>query len=166
MDCLKSFSLNLTGNINGTGITFYAWGTAGDYNWLYETTGLQSTFIPQGFKNINIYKIEQVGFLQSGRSANSSLINDWSFFIRLNGQNPVPTGNILATNDFGLVSQFTPLIALGKYNTSFEFINPITSVSSIVVERLEANGIGNISGSAVYIEWNVTLIVYYTFEGE
>jgi hypothetical protein len=166
MECLKSFSLSLSGNISGTGTQFWAWGPITDYNWNYESNGLSSTFNIQGFKNINIHKIEQLGYFNSARSSNSVIINDWSFFVRINGQNPVLPGFISATNDFGLTQQLTPLIALGKYNNSIEFISPISSVSSLVVEKFEANGTGSNSGSAALIEWSVTINVYYSFEGE
>jgi hypothetical protein len=166
MECLRSFNFQSAGNVTASFGTLNVWGIATTFNWLYDSAAGSSSFEVQGFKNINIYKLEVCAYIQSTLNTDPALVEDWSFFVRVNGQNPVPQGFIGTINDFGLTTQFTPLIPLGKYNPSFTFATPITSVGSIQITNLWAQGTGAQGGAAVNLNYTAVFNVFYKFEGE
>jgi hypothetical protein len=166
MECLRSFNFLSSGNVTAAFPQINTWGPASNLNWIYDSAPGSSSFEIQGFKNVNIYKLSVTGYIQSTLSTDPAIIEDWSFFVRVNGQNPVPQGFIGSINDFNLATELTPLIALGKYNSSFIFESPITSVGSLQIVNLWAQGRGAQSGAAINLNWTVVFNVYYKFEGE
>jgi hypothetical protein len=170
MDCVRSFSFSASANENVVSPNIRTWGTAPQNYWIYESSAGSSTFNIQGFKNINIFSIEAVGNVGTLTTTGSSgvLVQDWSFLVQINGQNPLVNGNITASpNRFSIVSQPTgPLFELSKYNPKLELADPISSPSSIQINRLNASGIGAQNLTQINLAWFMTFVVYYKYEGE
>jgi len=170
MDCLRSFSF--LSSANETAVTaseVNTWGASPQNYWLYSSTNAASTFNVQGFKNVNIHKVEAVGDVAClPNTSQSILVNDWAFFVQLNGQNGAIPGNITSSpNGFSIVTEpNNPVISLSRFNTKIEFATPVQSVSSIQITKLNARGIGAQNLTSINIAWHMTFIVYYTFEGE
>jgi hypothetical protein len=172
--CLQSFSFLLSGNENFVYPELNTQGpNANSLNWKYASTNATSTFGVQGFKNINIYKIQAVGNIYSEQSTDTFsssmlLVSDWAFFLQLNGQNAAVIGNVTTSpNGWAMVTEpNNPIVALSRFQTSIEFATPIQSVSSLQIQKLIASGTAAGNGSILNIAWYMTFIVYYTFQDE
>jgi hypothetical protein len=166
MDCLKSFNFQVSGATTASSGNLNAWGIATNYNFIYDSFPGSSILNIQGFKNIDVYKLKVTGYVQSTYNSQPGIVEDWNFFVRVNGQNPLPTAVVNNTNNFGLSLDFNPLIPLGKYNQSIEFISPINSVNSLQIENLWVQGRGAISDTQLNLNWTAVFTVIYKFEGE
>jgi len=166
MDCFKSFNFQVSGATTATGSNLNAWGIATNYNFIYDSSPGSSTLDIQGFKNIDVYKLEVNGYIQSTLNFEPGIITDWNFFVRVNGQNPIPSAIVNTTNNFGLSLELNPLIPIGKYQKSIEFISPINSVNSLQIENLWVQGRGAETNSLVNLNWTAVFTVIYKFEGE
>jgi len=169
MDCLRSFSFKISGITNAGGAEIITWGVAPQNYWIYASSALSSTYTIEGFKNVNIYKIEAVGDVASGvGSLNSVIVNDWAFEVQIQGQNQAIIGKVeAAPNTFNMaIEPLNPRIILSRFNTDFEFASPIQSAKSISITKLNARGIGAQNLALLNIGWNMTFTVYYNFEGE
>jgi hypothetical protein len=166
MDCLKSFNFQVSGSTTATSGNLNAWGIATNYNFIYDSFPGSSTLDIQGFKNIDVFKLKVTGYIQSTYNFEPAIITDWNFFVRVNGQDPLPTAVVNPTNNFGLSLELKPLIPLGKYNQSIEFISPINSVSSLQIENLWVQGRGAETNTLVNLNWTAVFTVIYKFEGE
>ena len=168
MGCLQSFSFVSSASANISGASLDTWGLAPQNYWTGTKFGT-SVFTFQGFKSVDIYSIQAVGdvtVLQG--TGNAAIVNDWSFFIQLNGTFPLVSGNVQVTpNDFSIQrSSPNPNIVLNRYNTLCKFSSPIRSVSSIGIGGIRASGIGAENLLAVDLVWEMTFVVNYLYEGE
>ena len=170
MECLKSFMF--TSNISGTysvGPLLDIWGIQPRVSWAYQKGSGVDKFNVEGFKNINIHQIKMVGEMFTG-SATSSAVNvdDWVFYIRLNGQSPLINGNLTTTlGDYNLTYPATnPIFALSKYSRILDFEDPITSVKSIEMINVLASGLSAQNLTSINLGWYFNFFVYYTYEGE
>jgi len=169
MDCLRSFTFISSANESIVAPNIDTWGLAPQNYWLANSSAGTSTFNIQGFKNVNIHSIEASGevscLLNTGFSV---LVNDWSFYVQINGQNPLVSGNITASpNRFSIQTQGTnPNFSLSKYNPKIEFADPIESARSIQITGFKASGIGAESLTTVNLAWNLNFVVYYSYEGD
>ena len=170
MSCLQSFSFLASGDEQYAFPELNADGIATDLNWKYSSQNASSTFKVQGFKNINIFKIEAVGHVFSKQNTEVSIVSDWAFYVQINGFNAPAIGSVLnSPNGFAIgVEDSNPVFALSRYNTSVEFSTPIQSVQSIQLVKLVAQGVGaDLNASfELNIAWYMNFMVYYTFEGE
>jgi hypothetical protein len=169
MDCLRSFSFRVSANTSESYPQIDTWGAAPENYWLYSSTLASSTFNVQGFKNINVYKIEAVGDISCLPNTSASvLVNDWEFYVKINGQNASIPGYITSSPNGFIMTTVpeNPTVSLSKFNTKIEFLTPVQSVLSIQILKLNARGIGAENLSLVNISWHMTFIVYYNFEGE
>ena len=167
MSCIKSFIITSSANETGIGpAQVDTWGV--DNYWIFNKGGT-STFNIEGFKNINIHSIEAQGDVASLIATGSSVIvNDWSFIIQVNGQNPIIGGNITAApNNYSIVTFGTnQIFSLSRYNPKFCLDSPIQSVTSINIQGLRASGYGAENLLTLNLAWFMNFIVYYSFEGE
>jgi len=167
MDCLRSFSFKAQTN-GAFGAQANVWGSAPQNYWIVSSANL-STYNIDGFKNINIFKIEAIGDVTTTvGNSNKALVQDWSWIVRING-NQSTIGNNIGTNDYSISNQINnPEIMLSKYNPKIEFIEPVTSVKSIELININASGIGaqNIATPLINLNWDITFLCYYRFEGE
>jgi hypothetical protein len=171
MSCLKSFSFISAANENAVPPEIKTWGPGSDLNWLFQSSNPNSTFLIEGFKNVNIHSIQAVGTVSTLLGAvppSSMIVTDWAFSVRINGQNPLISGSIQAApNGFSIQSQpINPTIELSRYNPSYTFANPIQSATSIDLTRLQASGTGAEAAANINIAWFITFIIFYTYEGE
>ena len=170
MECLKSFSFlsSVVGNVS-TGPTLDIYGVSPRISWAYQRGSTGTTFNIQGFKNINIHKIQLVGeFFTSNATGFACDIDDWIFYIQVNGQSPLVGGNITTSpNDFALTYPArNPIFSLSKFNTTLDFADPITSVRSINILDVRASGLSAQSLTTINIGWYMNFMFYYSYEGE
>ena len=173
MDCLKSFNFTIANQSNyGAAQGFLYWQIGAQHFWTLDTSAItaSSTYNIQGFKNINIFKIEITGDFNSSPqfAPYQCIIQNWNISLQIEGQNSQSTGNVLAApNDFGLVEQsLNPAFRFSKFQNSVSFESPIQSAKKIIVNRIFADGIANQSLLSAQIGYVVNVTVFYKYEGE
>ena len=171
MDCLRSFNFALFGQSNFTPANgFKYWQIGTQHFWLFQNNAANSIYNITGFKNINIYKIEVTGDINSDNLpvGFSALVQNWNFELQIIGQNSQSVGNISTVpNGFNMIEQpIDPLFNLSKFQRSIEFASPIQSAKNIVVNALYADGIANESILSAQLEYQLLVNVYYKYEGE
>lgn len=168
MECLKSFSLQVSSfSDESSASEITTWGLAPQNYWFYKSTNPSSSFNIQGFKNINIFKIEVIGNINSDLGSNTVLVQDWQTHITITGQNATIGGNVNATNGFAMsVQTINPNFVLSKFNPCIEFKTPIQSASIFSLTQFQAQGIGAKNLSVLLINWNLTFNIYYNFQEE
>jgi hypothetical protein len=167
MDCLRSFSLNIRGTETSIAPETTFWSVGTQHFFSYQSTNLQSQFQIQGFKNINIYKIEVVGNISNNPPLNTGIIQDWSVGIQITGDNSIIGGNITSPNGFGLIQQtVNPVFVINKFYPFINFNSPINSGKFFTILNLYAQGIGSQNLLSLNIGWDLTFTIYYLFEGE
>jgi hypothetical protein len=170
MQCLKSFSFTSSANENAVSPEINGWQIGTQHFWIYASTNPDSIFNIQGFKNVNIHKIEMVGDVFSNFAIpnTSALVQDFNWQIQLIGQNAVIGGNIPSSpNGFAFITEpNNPRFTLSKYYPKIEFASPIQSVTQIIITGFNANGIAAQNLANINLTWFITFNVFYTFEGE
>lgn len=171
MECLKSFTLNINDNFVFTSASgdFVEWNSLGTIKpWVVfqADSFTKSVFNVQGFKNIEVYGLSLVGIVRPTRSipSNNALVEDWGVSVILDGRTPLING-FFGTNSFGVV-QGANNVFLSKNQNEYKLIDPIQSVKTITIEALSASGIQNENSTSVDLAFNVSVIVYYKYEGE
>jgi hypothetical protein len=165
MSCLRSFTLALNGNVIPSGSNVEIWGPG--FNFLARTVVPGSGFKIEGFKNIDVYKIEAVGRVECLFGSNNGLVEDWGLFCQLTGQSAIIGGSLTTPNNLGMSLQtLSPQFLLSKYNPSICFSSPISSATLFSVNQINAQGIHSESPTAVQIGWNFDIVIHYKFEGE
>lgn len=168
MDCLRTFTLNLTGNKFYSGSEIKTYVSGGQHIWQVDAVQ-SSKFNIQGFKNINVYSIELIGSLQTvlGGTA-GALVTNWAVGINLEGTIPQISGTIDSTNDWVLNTSgiYANSFSLGSNNQKVIFNTPFESVKQIFFERITAQGFGYQTATDINLLWELQLICHYKFEGE
>lgn len=168
MECLRSFILNVGGNSTVSGGNLATWGLAPQNYFIATINGL-STFNIEGFKNVNIHSVEMIGDVTSVvGGTDQAIIQDWAFSFEVLGQNPFLNGGITVTpNTFIMTRQaINPVFNLSRYNTKLSLVDPIVSASTIRINQLKASGIGARNLTQLNLQWGMTLLVKYNYEGE
>jgi hypothetical protein len=168
MNCLKSFTIHSSSNINTSAGKI--WLQNGNSYWILDTN-LSSSFIIEGFKNINIHGVEIIGALEGNTSGSDrAIVSDWGTTLQLQGGTiPQVSGRINTTpNNWSIdnTSAFARLFTLGKYQNKVMFASPFESVKSINFLNLNAQGNGSLSLVSLDLKWNFQWVFYYTYEGE
>ena len=167
MDCLKSFTLQISGVENSTSPETTFWTLGAQHFFYYKSTNAGSSYSIQGFKNILIHKIEAIGNVETTPSINSALVQDWSVILQITGNLQQIGGQINTPNGFTLTQPTTaPFFNLNKFNPSIEFASPLQSATLFTVNSINAQGIANQNLITLSIGWFLTFNVYYTFDGE
>ena len=169
MNCLRSFNFKSDAFENLVAPDIDVWLNGVHTFWIAQKPAGISTFNIQGFKNINIHSIEVQGIVDSNvGTANSVIVNDWTFAIQVNGQNALVSGlTVGAPNPYAIVIQGTNVnFNLSKYSPKFTLMDPIQSARSIQILGLKASGIGVENIAAINLSWTVNFIVYYSYEGD
>jgi len=174
MDCLRSFTLNLNQNFSFTNPQYLAWNTSGtgtNLPWTVESglsnsPPVSSNFNIQGFKNVDLYGITLIGncYPTNATASKQGLVNDWGINLNLTG-NPPLIGGTIGTNDFGFYQGGTD-ISLTKYQNVYSLSDPVKSVTQIQISFLRASGFQFEDSTAIDLTYDLSLIVYYKFEGE
>ncbi len=168
MSCLKSFTINSLQNLNTSAGKI--WLQNGNAYWILDIA-LSSTFVIQGFKNINIHGIEIIGNLIGNTTGSDRcIVEDWGTTLQLTGGTiPQVSGSITAApNQWALdnTTAFARLFTLTKYQNKVMFASPFESVKQISFLELNAQGNGSLSGTILDLKWNFQWVFYYTYEGE
>lgn len=173
MDCLRSFSLTITDQNTYTAasssLTVWSHGQNHSYA-IYSTDS--STFLIQGFKNINVFKVDMIGNVSSAYGnaprVDNANANDFEIGVQLVGQLPQPIGVIGSPNDLPIITNtfIEQIYTLSKYKTSVEFSTPIQSVKSISFYDFKAFGNNLENLAQVKMGYQLQFIFYYQFEGE
>lgn len=169
MSCLNSFTILSSANENIVAPNITTWGLAPQNYWLAQSSAGTSTFNIQGYQLINIHAIEAVGnvtcLLNTG---NSVIVNDWSFYLQVAGQNALASGNIVAApNRFSIQIQGPAVsLNLSRYNPKIEFASPIKACSNFQITGFQASGIGAQSLANINLAWNINFVIYYSYENQ
>lgn len=171
MNCLESFSFYSQGNdAIGSGEGLVSWGTLASNGWIVNSLGTSSQYNIQGFKNINVYGIEIVGFVGAKTGGNyGGIVTDWAFTLQVEGTVPRVSSIISPTpNYFAISDSDSNLdnVVLSKLKPSIQFATPIQSVKSIIIDELYATGTHLETLGSIRLAWSVTFVVYYKYEGE
>jgi len=166
MDCLQSFSFTSSANENAVPPEIKTWVVGTNNYWLYNSTNVQSSFLPVGFKNINVYSIQTIGNVYSLTSGvNGALVEDWTWTIQCIGQNATIGGTVV-TGGFSIQNQSTnPTFALSKFSPIINFESPLQSITQINLTGFKAQGIGAENIANINLAWVIVFNVYYKFEG-
>jgi len=167
--CIKSFNFLVVNQVNEPTPEFYPWTIGTENFWLYASNNTASTLTVQGFKNINIYKIEINGnvYSEASPSGVAGIVQNWHVIMTIDGQNSNFVGGNYVAGGFNMINQANnPNILLNKFQRSQTFTTPIQSASKITIESLYADGIANQSNVSIKLDWWLNVTVHYTFEGE
>jgi len=170
MDCLRSFNVSVKDNALLTAGNVKTW-LVGVQEFFAIEYGTSSTFNVQGFKNINIYGVQLVGYIQTlpTDATGGCIVEDWSQNIYINGQLALVGGFVTSSPDFWNIDingTEPRIFALGKYQRSINFGDPLQSVSSIEFQKLSVQGIGGQTVDTVSLDWDLVYTFYYKYEGE
>ena len=169
MDCLRTFSITINQNTLFTAPEVRTWGNVGNYHWAMESTNT-SFYDVQGFKNINLFSIEMVGQLQSDAvnyASDFSTVLDYGFILDITGQMPEVSGKIgLTPNVWNILTPYNDELCLSKFNPKLTFNEPIQSFKRVSFEKLFANGQNATTINTVALNYNLTFIFNYKYEGE
>ena len=172
MECMRSFNFSITNQSNyGLAQGFLYWQIGTQHFWTLDIPGSQSSkYIIQGFKNINIFKIEMVGDVRSSPqfAPFNCIVQNWNIGVQVIGQNSQSTGIVqTAPNNYSMFEQpLDPAFMLSKFQNSISFPSPIQSAREINIGSLYADGIANNTATSAQISYGITFTIYYKYEGE
>lgn len=166
-DCLKSFQLNISQSQAFTNNDYRTWGVLGNYHWVLNYQG-NSVYTIEGFKNILIYGVEMVGYVQANNLASTTkgIVQDYGFNVILDGQYPSINGVVSPTIDFWGINPFQKRIALTKYQNRYNFFAPVVSPKTITFNRLVAQGNQAEDSATLNLSYDLTFNFFYKYEGE
>lgn len=168
MDCYRSFNITIDQNrtFNNTTSQIKNWGNIGNYHWVVVEDA-NSFFEIQGFKRIDLYGIEMVGYIQTTLGANDGgIVTDYSFKIGIGGQNPLVSGNVRPSpNDWG-ISTGVGQYQLGKYSNKITFETPFTGVTALQFAQLKVQGQNGETLNSLNLDINLVFNFLYKFDGE
>jgi hypothetical protein len=172
MDCLRSFNFNAkvsAFNFGTPGSSVKTW-LNGVQEFFVFSSGGNSVFDIQGFKNINIYSCKVVGNVQSPLTGTGGVVlEDWSFEVFLNGQAPLISGTpSLISNTWNLTtnSDDSRTFDIGKHCPKVDFSTPYQSVTTIEIRKIKGQGYGAQTPGLVVLDIDVNFIFEYRYEGE
>jgi hypothetical protein len=170
MDCLRSFNFSLAVQStfdNADGLYTWQIGSQNYFSLDYLSVG-GSTYVIQGFKNINIFKIEVNGDWNNlPQIGVNSLVQNWKCDLIIKGKNSTPVGNVLSSpNDYGMIISSMPYLRLTKFQPSATFETPVESATEITLENLYCDGIAPQSLTDVRLSYRFNFTVFYQYEGE
>jgi len=171
MDCLRSFNFIVNTQSNWGSPEISIWTVGGQNFFTFERSSPSgSKYTIQGFKNINIFKIEVTGDINSTPQFDPYLciVQNWWVIFTVTGQNSSSVGEVRSSpNVFNMIEQSTdPRFKLSKYQSSLTFESPIQSAKEILITEISADGIGNRTLLSAQIGYLLNFTVYYKFEGE
>lgn len=172
MDCLRSFtqSINIQNTLTGLNSVFSFWTVGLNINCSAVATFASSAgpavFLPQGFKNINIYALRLNGEIISDPISltQKAKIDTWGVILNTVGSYSVLSG--VDSNQIISPVQNPIIFSLSKFANYVDFPSPIQSVSNISINNIY------IQASECQVNTNISLLgqlqltVYYQFEGE
>ena len=169
MDCLRQFqfyiSQSRTLTVAASQFDYFPTAFNQITPWAAQLNGQFLNYAIQGFKNIDIYGVKMLGYVQSPIGGTSAgIVNDYSFQIGIAGQNPQISG-VITTNDYAGVTN-NSTVQLSQYQNEIMFAEPIKSSTSLSIGTFKAQGIGAESSTQIILQLEIQLYFYYKFEGE
>jgi hypothetical protein len=180
MDCLRNFTFQTNWNqliSNPLNASTYQFWTSGVQQKLSCVTNYYSgpntniSFLPQGFKNIDVYGIKINGYVISNPAVGGfgGIVTNWALTLNLLGQNPTLNGVIsqdVAPTPTIAQNQNWTTFSLSERSPEIQFFSPIKSVSNVIPKQLifQAEQCQTATDFNLFAQINVT--IYYKFEGE
>jgi hypothetical protein len=170
MECLRSFIVSIDQVTSFSGTDVKTWFVGAQEFWVVEKAG-SSFFYPQGFKNIDIYGVDVVGHVMTQKAAvaGGCVVTDWAFEILIAGTLPLASGRIETSPNYWNIQTSTvgtSTFALSKNTNSLKFADPISGVKNINFEVLRAQGTGGQTTGIISLDWDLSFVFYYKYEGE
>ncbi len=175
MDCMKSFNISIIGNKNYTTSTsqlnYWVSSATGDIYWSLKSPEL-SRFTIQGFKNIDLYKIEVVGQIIGNSvfgSTGGAIVNDWGFQIYCDATTPLTSGLVQSSPnywDLSISNTNSRKFTFTKTLNSISFPSPLQSLQYIEFQQLCADGIGAQGPNLIDLDFNLNFVFHYKYEDE
>jgi hypothetical protein len=168
MDCLRSFTITIDQNRTFTNTTnqIKNWGAAGNYHWVVVQQA-SSVFTIEGFKRIDLYGIEMVGYIQTTLGPNDGgIVEDYAFKIGLSGQTPLVSGSVQAAPNDWAINPEVGQYFLGKYNNKISFESPFSGVTGIGFSELKVQGNNGETLNSLNLDINLVFKFLYKFDGE
>jgi hypothetical protein len=181
MSCYRSFILDydISGQLSllsGATNTFYQSGSGTAPNICVSTIirmpvspspTAVAEFLPQGYKNIDVYGFHLIGHLASNSgTAQNGIIQNWGIELNTIGTYGEVGGNtgVTAVNYLPVLQPVH--LGINNLNPKIEFPSPIKSVTNISLQRLffSASNLQSLTDFAFVS--NIGIVVYYKFEGE
>lgn len=172
MECLRSFTqkISITSSLVGLNATQSFWTSGLNIHCSAIATFAAgvgpAVFLPQGFKNIDVYGIKVTGNIISDPSnlTDGGIVNDWGVILNTDGFYSEISG--VYSNQALTVTQNPATISLSRYQSYLEFPSPIKALTNISINNLylQANFCQVNTDLAILGELQFT--TYYKFEGE
>lgn len=171
MDCLRSFNFSLANQSNyDASLGFKYWQINSNHFWLIDQFLPNVKYLVQGFKNINILKIDVNGDVNSSPafSPYEALVQNWKWDLQIVGQNSTNVGILAPAQNPGymLIQETNPSFRLSKFQPSITFETPIQSAKEIIFTNFYCDGIANKTITSAQVGFVINVTVFYKYEGE
>ena len=171
MDCLRSFNFALANQSNyDASLGFKYWQINSNHYWLIDQSLPNVKYLVQGFKNINVFKIEVSGDVNSSPAfvPYEALVQNWKWDLQVVGQNSTNVGILAPAQNPGymIIQETNPSFRLSKFQPSIEFKTPIQSAKEIIFTNFYCDGIANKTTTSAQVGFVINVTVFYKYEGE
>lgn len=171
MDCLRSFNFALANQSNyDASLGFKYWQINSNHFWLIDQSLPNVKYLVQGFKNINVFKIEVSGDVNSSPAfvPYEALVQNWKWDLQVVGQNSTNVGILAPAQNPGymVIQETNPSFRLSKFQPSIEFETPIQSAKEIIFTNFYCDGIANKTTTSAQVGFVINVTVFYKYEGE
>lgn len=171
MDCLRSFNFSLANQSNyDASLGFKYWQINSNHFWLIDQFLPNVKYLVQGFKNINVFKIEVSGDVNSSPAfaTYEALVQNWKWDLQIVGQNSTNVGILAPAQNPGYmtIQETNPSFRLSKFQPSIEFETPIQSAKEIIFTNFYCDGIANKTTTSAQVGFVINVTVFYKYEGE
>ena len=171
MDCLRSFNFALANQSNyDASLGFKYWQINSNHFWLIDQSLPNVKYLVQGFKNINVFKIEVSGDVNSSPAfvPYEALVQNWKWNLQIVGQNSTNVGILAPAQNPGymVIQETNPSFRLSKFQPSIEFETPIQSAKEIIFTNFYCDGIANKTTTSAQVGFVINVTIFYKYEGE
>jgi len=171
MDCLRSFNFALANQSNyDASLGFKHWQIGTAHYWLIDQSLPNVKYLVQGFKNINVFKIELSGDINSSPafSPYEALVQNWKWDLQVIGQNSTNVGILAPAQSPGymVIQETNPFLRLSKFQPAITFETPIQSAKEIIFTNFYCDGIANKTTTSAQVGFVINVTVFYKYEGE
>ena len=171
MDCLRSFNFALANQSNyDASLGFKYWQINSNHFWLIDQSLPNVKYLVQGFKNINVFKIEVSGDVNSSPAfvPYEALVQNWKWDLQIVGQNSTNVGILAPAQNptYMVIQETNPSFRLSKFQPSIEFETPIQSAKEIIFTNFYCDGIANKTTTSAQVGFVINVTIFYKYEGE
>jgi len=172
MDCLRSFTqsisiqntltaLNSTQSFWTSGLNIHCSAVAS-----FAAGVGPAIFLPQGFKNIDVYAVSVTGEIISDPSVitQGGIIDTWGVILNTNGNYGQLSGQ--NSNQAITPNQNPTTISLSRFGNYIEFPTPIKSLTNISINNLYVQASNCQVNTNLALFGQLQFTTYYRFEGE